>query len=413
MKGTHSVRIQRTALVIASATALAACGTATSSPTGSPTSAPTGVPTSAPTLSPTFSSAPTGGSIVGSPSPTPAPTVFEPLFVGFGGNQIPGGTAGNGSAVLMLANGTITAPMPSGPIFEGDGTLAIDGPLGARMIGTDGPQIGSDDPESIVAISADGALTTLEANIVGAPSVIGRDDGQAWAWAVQTNSPACGSSVGAAVDVYIDEGNGAHMLARVSFGADVTQAGLAAWTAAGIVVSGDNECGDFGASTLATSRAILINPTTGAATGLAARIGTDCSFQDIADNGTIACLVGGAAPEVRVITPDGQQTNYRIPGLTSLKCMNGGVNASADARFAAISVTCPPAVSGTTQLVLLDLASGHVVVVPGNDDLAPTLWASNDLLIATDYGGERTFSVAPSGLATLISAKYGAQTGIG
>ena len=312
----------------------------------------------------------------------------------------------------MLANGTVTALMPSGPTFEGSGTLAIDGPLGGRMIGTDGQQIGSDDSESIVAMSADGALTTLEANIVGAPSVIGRDDGQAWAWAVQTNSPACGSSVGAAADVYIDEGAGAHMLARVSFGADVTQAGLAAWTASGIVVSGDNECGDFGASTLATSRAILINPTTGAATGLAARIGTDCSFQDVADNGTIACLVRGGTPEIRVLTPDDQQTNYRIPGLTSLQCMNGGVNLSADARFAAISVTCPPAVSGTTQLVLLDLASGHVVVVPGNDDLAPTLWTSNDLLIATDYGGERTFSVAPSGLATLISPKYGAQTGI-
>src|ERR1019366_1625499 len=268
---------------------------------------------------------------------------------------------------------------------------------------------GSNGAVSIVAVSADGTLTTLEENVAGAPSVIGREDGQAWAWAVQTNTPACGSSTRATLDIYIDEGSGAKKLASVSFGAGVTQASLAAWTAAGIVASGDNECGDFGASTLATSRAILINPATGVATGLAGRIGTDCSFQDIADDGTIACSVGGSAPGIRVVTPDGKQTKYSIPGLTSLQCMNGGVNLSADARFAAVSVTCPPATAGTTQLVLLNLVSGHVLVVPGNDDLAPTLWTPDDLLIATDYGGERTFSVTPGGLATLISAKYAAQ----
>ncbi len=41
----HSMRIQRTALVIASAAALSACGTGTSLATGSPTSQPTGAPT--------------------------------------------------------------------------------------------------------------------------------------------------------------------------------------------------------------------------------------------------------------------------------------------------------------------------------------------------------------------------------
>jgi hypothetical protein len=299
--------------------------------------------------------------------------------------------------------------MPSGPIIDGYGTLVIDGPLGGRTIGTDGQQIGSNGPVSIVAISADGTLTTLEENVTGAPSVIGRDDGQAWAWAVQTNSPACGSSTRATLDIYLDEGSGAKKLATVSFGAGVTAASLVAWTAAGIVASGDNECGNFGASTLATSKAILINPSSGAATGLAGRIGTDCSFQDIADDGTIACSVGGSAPGIRVVTPDGKQTKYSIPGLTSLRCMNGGVSLSADASFAAVSVTCPPAAAaGTTQLVLLDLASGHVLGVPGNDDLAPTLWTPDDLLIATDYFGERTFSVTTSGHATLVSAKYAA-----
>src|ERR1039457_55977 len=140
----HSMRIQRTALVIASAAALTACGAATSSPTGSPTSAPTVSPTSSPT--------PTSSSVVGTPSPTPTHTSFEPLFVAFGDNQIAGGgTLGSGKAVLMLANGTITAPMPSGPIIDGDATLAISGTFGARMIGIDGQQIGSNGAVSIVA----------------------------------------------------------------------------------------------------------------------------------------------------------------------------------------------------------------------------------------------------------------------
>jgi hypothetical protein len=330
--------------------------------------------------------------------------MVEPLFIAFGGNQIgDNATLGSEKGVLMLASGQTTVPMPSGPIA---------GPFGARMIGTDGQQIaGPGGPVSIVAISSAGTLTTLETNVAGSPSVIGRDDGQAWAWAVRTNSPDCGSSTRATLDIYTDEGSGAKKIASVSFGAGVTEAGLAAWTAAGIVATGDNECGPFGASTLATSRAILINPATGAATGLAGRIGTDCSFQDIADDGTIACSVGGSAPGIRVVTPDGKQTKYSIPGLTSLQCMNGGVSLSADASFAAVSVTCLPTAAGTTQLVLLDLASGHVLVVPGNDDLAPTLWTPDDLLVATDYGRERTFSVTPWGLATLINAQYAAQTG--
>jgi hypothetical protein len=374
------MRLQQTALLIASAAALAACGAATPSPSASPTSSP--APTSAP--------------VVAAPSPTPARPSFEPLFLAFTDvDPDPG--------VLMLASGQTTGPIPSEPVIGGDGTLTISGPLGGRLIGTDG--------HSIVALSSDGTLTTLEKNVAGSPSVVGRDDGQAWAWAVQTNSPACGSKTRAAFDVYTDDGNGARKIASASFGAGVTQVSLAAWTSAGIVASGDNGCGLFSASTLAVSPAILIDPATGAAIGLASRIGTDCSFQDIADDGTIACYVGGSAPGIRVITPDGMQTRYTVPGLTSQQCINGGVALSADASVAAVSITCHMKTS--TQLFLLDLASGHVVTVTGAADLAPTLWTPDDILIATEFGVHRTYSVTPAGLATLINAKYAAQTSIG
>ena len=344
------MRIQRTALMIAGAAVLAACGAATTAPTG--TSSP-------------------GGTLGATPSPTPTRPTFEPLLVAFGGEQLPG--------MLMLANGQTTVPMPSGPIVGGDATLAIAGPFGARMIGTDGQQGGSSasGPVSIVAVSSDGTLTTLEKGITGTPSVVGRDDGQAWAWAVQTNSPACGSSTRAAFDVYTDDGGGATKIGSASFGAGVTHVSLAAWTSAGIVASGDNTCGGpSDPSTLAISPAILIDPATGAATDLASRIGTDCNFEDIADDGTIACAVGGSAPAIRVIAPDGTQANDTIPGMTSPRCLNGAALLSADAEFAAVSLTCPAA-SGV-RLVLLDLPSGHVVTVTGAISLAATLWTPDD-----------------------------------
>jgi hypothetical protein len=377
------MRIQRTALVIASAVALAACGATTSSPT----------PSTAPTSGP-------GG---GTPSPTPTRTSFEPLLVAFTGADADPGT-------LMLASGQTTVPMPSGPVIGGDPTLAISGPFGARMIGTDGqPLAGPGGPVSIVAVSSGGTVTTLETNVAGSPSVVGRDDGKAWAWAVQTNSPSCGSSTRAAFDIYTDNGDGARKIGSASLDAGVTHISLAAWTSAGIVADGDNTCGGPGApSTLSISPATLIDPATGAATELASRIGTDCNFEDIADDGTIVCSVGGSAPGLRVVAPDGMQTNYSIPGLTSRQCINGGVLLSADAGFAAVSVLCANA--SPARLVLLDLAGGHVVTVTATGNLAPTLWTPDDVLVATAFGAHETYSVATSGTATLINGTYAAQT---
>jgi hypothetical protein len=389
------MRIQRTALVIAGATVLAGCGAATPSPRSSPAASATSSPT------------PTSASVVGTPSPTPTHPSFEPLLVAFTDRDPDPG-------VLMLASGQTTVRIPPGPIIGGYGTLSISGPFGGRMIGTDGQQIGSSGPVSIVAVSTDGSLTTLEKNVAGSPSVVGRDDGQAWAWAVQTNSPACGSSTRAAFDIYTDDGSGARKIGSASFGAGVTQVSLVAWTAAGIVAQGDNACGGPGdPSTLAISPAILMNPATGAATGLAGRIGTDCNFEDIVDDGTIACSLDGSSAAIRVIAPDGTQTNYSVAGLTSRRCLNGGVALSPDAGFAAVSVMCSPTAAGTTRLVLLDLASGHVVTVTGANNLSPTLWTPNGILIATELGAHKTYSVATSGMATLINAGYAAQTSIG
>ena len=312
----------------------------------------------------------------------------------------------------MLASGQTTGPIPSGPVISGDGTLAIAGPLGSRMIGTDGlPLGGPSGLVSIVAVSSDGTIATLEKNVAGSASVVGRDDGHAWAWAVKTNSPACGATTGAAFDIYTDEGSGARKIGSASFGAGVTQASLVAWTAAGIVASGDNACGAFGISTLPVSPAILINPATGAATGLASRIGTDCNFQDIADNGTIVCTGVGSAPALRVIAPDGTRTNYSISSLTAQhsslpRCVDD-VLVSADANFAAIALSCPD--TQNEDVVILDLASGHVAVATGTDHLTPTLWTPNDVLVATVYGPDKTYSVTPWGLVTVINSTYAAQ----
>jgi hypothetical protein len=337
--------------------------------------------------------------------PTPTRSSFMPLLVAFDNKDSDPG-------VLMLASGKTIGPMPAGPIIDGYGTLTISGTLGARLIGTDGRVGGSSGRLSIVAVSSDGTLTTLEKNVAGSPSVIGRDDGQAWAWAVQTNSPTCGSSTRAAFDIFTDDGNGATKVGSASFGAGVTRVSLVAWTAAGIVAQGDNACGGpADPSTLTISPAILIDPTTGTATDLASRIGADCNFEDIVDDGTIACSVGGSAPGIRVIAPDGTQTNHSVPGLTSRRCLNGGVALSPDASFAAVSILCPT--PSSVRLVLLDVASGHVVTVTGASDLAPTLWTPDGTLIATEFGVDKTYAVATSGTATLINATYAAQTSVG
>ena len=386
--------IQRAALVIASAAALAACGTATS-----PSSASTPSPV------PTPSTAPTSSSVGATPVPTPGRPSFEPLLLGFGTGLHP--------AMLMLANGKTTVPMPSGPIIGGDATLEVAGPLGGRLIGTDGQQVaGPGGPVSIVAISSTGTLTTLEKNVTGSPSVIGRDDGQAWAWAVQTNAPACGSSIRATFAIYTDNGTGARKIGSASFGAGVTRVSLSAWTAAGIVAQGDNDCGGPGhASTLVILPAILIDPATGAATGLAARIGSDCTFEALAGDGTIVCSVVGPSAAIRVIAPNGTQTNDTIAGLTSWKCLNGRIALAADASFAAVSTTCPDA--GGVRLVLLDLASGHVVPVTGAISLAPTLWTPDNTLIASEFGAFKTYAVTTAGVASLINGAYEAQTSVG
>jgi len=379
------MRVQRTALVVAGAAALAACGAATPSPTGSPIS-------------------PTTGSPASTASPTQAEASFEPLLVAFSAGS-------SGPGMLMLASGQTTAPMPSGPIIGGYGTLTISGTLGARLIGTDGREGSSSGPLSMVAVSSDGTITTLEQNVAGSPSVVGRDDGQAWAWAVQTNSPACGTSTRAAFDIFTDDGDGARKIGSASFGAGVTHVGLVAWTAAGIVASGDNSCGGpADPSTLVISPAIIIDPATGAATGLAPRIGTNCDFEAIVDDGTIACALHGSVPAIRVIASDGKQTDHSIPGLTSPQCINGGVQLSPDASFAAVSLLCH---TGGPRLVLLDIASGHVVTVIGASNLAPTVWTQDDILIATEFGVDKTYAVATSGTATLINATYAAQTSVG
>jgi hypothetical protein len=54
-----------------------------------------------------------------------------------------------------------------------------------------------------------------------------------------------------------------------------------------------------------------------------------------------------------------------------------------------------------------------VVVVTGDSYLAPTLWTPDDVLIASDFGHHKTYSVATSGMATLINSTYAAQTSVG
>jgi hypothetical protein len=165
---------------------------------------------------------------------------------------------------------------------------------------------------------------------------------------------------------------------------------------------------------LTISPALLIDPATGGTTDLASRIGTDCNFDDMADNGTIVCSVHGThgpAPVIRVVGPDGAQTNYSMSTWTSPHCTGPAGQLSADAAFAAIAVSC--SVGPSTETVVLDLASGHGVLVNSGSNIAPALWTPDDVLIASDFGGEHTYAVASSGTAMVINPTYAAQASVG
>ena len=58
-------------------------------------------------------------------------------------------------------------------------------------------------------------------------------------------------------------------------------------------------------------------------------------------------------------------------------------------------------------------ARPSVVVVTGDSYLAPTLWTPDDVLIASDFGHHKTYSVATSRMATLINSTYAAETSVG
>ena len=251
------------------------------------------------------------------------------------------------------------------------------------------PQIGSGGPVSIVAVSSDGTLTTLEKSVAGSPSVVGRDDGQAWAWAVQTNSPACGSSTRATFDIYTDDGNGARKIGSASFGAGVTQVGLVAWTAAGIVASGDNMCGgggdplDLGDL---TGHPHQSSDGRGHWSRRSHRNGLQFPGHRRRRDDRLFRWWFGTRDSGRHARRQADQIQHSGADVTAVYEWRGG--AFSRCQFRSGFRLVPPTAS-VLQLVLLDLASGHVVVVTGASDLAPTLWTPDDLLIATDFGGQR------------------------
>jgi len=321
----------------------------------------------------------------------------------------------------------VTADLPPGQIIQGNATLAVYGPLGGQLIGTDGGTSGTNAPQSIVAVHSDGSVTTLEQSVPGNISVVGRDDGGAWAWSVPTNIPACGSTIAATADVYTDDGSGARRLAQVSLGGGVTTISLAKFSLAGIVATGTNSCGVMGSSTLSGSPAAMIDPANGATVDLASRMGADCDFKDLADDGTAVCVIGGVnpnkpynpsdpliGPTLRVVSSSGRQTDRAISSLLATQCLAlapGNEFISADASLVAISTYCA-STGGNAVLpaVILHLSSGQVTVPQsGGILLNPLLWTPDDVLIASASG---TFHVTGDGLVTQINATYRAQLSI-
>ena len=384
------MRIQRTALVIAGAGAVAGCGAATPSPRSSPAVSATSSPT------------PTSASVVGTPSPTPTHPSFEPLLVAFTDRDPDPG-------VLMLASGQTTVRIPSGPIIGGYGTLSISGPFGGRMIGTDGQQIGSSGPVSIVAVSSDGSLATLEKNVAGLRQwldamMVRRGPGRCRPIRRPADRQPERHSTSTPTTAAEPGRSGVRPSAQGSRRSVLWRGRLpASWRRATMRAAVPPTPRHWRSHRPSSWILRLARPRVSQVASERTAISKTSST-----TGQLSVHLMVRQQRFEFIAPDGTQTNYSVPGLTSRRCLNGGVALSPDAGFAALSILCPT--SSGARLVLLDLASGHVVAVTGASNLSPTLWTPAGILIATELGAHKTYSVATSGVATLINARYAAQT---
>lgn len=355
-----------------------------------------------------------------SPSATSATPPPIPPLLAF--NPTP-----NSGETLYSATGARTGALPPNAPYN------VLSPLGDRLLAEH--LNGGGGVDSLVAMTASGATSKLEAisNPADFIDAIGSGDGTKWAWMLKGTVKGCTQPTpSATTDLYIGSTPGAGTLvARLPPLAGHLGWTFYQWTAAGIVLDEGGRPGCYQGPRINVDRTDLLNPATSALTPLDPKLGTgQCILQDIADDGTIACMpraivIPSKAPAppatvLRIVFSDGAQ--HDIPAAAFLRGCDvsrpvewGNVSLSSGPELVSLSRWCSAPHDNVTTLIdtwIIDIGTLNVVKVSVSG-LGPTGWLPGTAtLVATGnslgIGGQSsagTYTVTADGTATkLINA---------
>jgi hypothetical protein len=354
----------------------------------------------------------------------PPPAAIAPLLAS--------SSTGPFTQTLYSASGVRTATLPAKDPYQ------VVSPLGNRLLAEHTTAIDSQGfygIDALDAISATGSVSKLEtiANPDDFIDAIGSETGNQWAWMLKGPVGGCAGTPPPPTDtdVYISSTPGqATLLAKLP---PLKPNGVGwtflRWTAAGIVLSEGSPPGCYEGPPINTNPTDLLNPTTGTVTSLAPKLGTgDCILQDIADDGTMACIPyalvsNDAAPAasatvLRIVFPDGTEHNVTaapfLAGCDVSEAVEfGGVLLSAGPEFVTLDRWCSAPHNGNevTDMWIIDVETLDSVKLSVTG-LGATGWlagtttliATGDLLEGSDQNTSGTYVVGPDGTAAKLTS---------
>ena len=263
---------------------------------------------------PVTAAQPTVSPVDRSATAIPVPPV---LFAVISGIRPENGDATNAHVDLVDPVGALVAhvALPHGTSRQFGFPTA---PVGLTVGNTLGAYVSNGD--AVFRISRDGTATRLGAVPSDVASMVISPDGSRWAYSVVTWSND--ATITATTDVFVGDagtvGNRVVTLHRPNI--EGTYEGgyrPLAWTTKGILLGSDPTQvggeGPFIDSGYAQAVVVLMDPTAGAISQPLAPTG--CLFQDIADDGTVACLPGRGqnGTSITLISPQGATSRLPMP----------------------------------------------------------------------------------------------------
>jgi hypothetical protein len=331
----------------------------------------------------------------------------------------------NSGETLYSSTGARTGSLPTNTPYS------VVSPLGDRLLAEH--RNGGGAVDSLYAMTATGATSKLE--IISNPAdfidAIGSGDGTRWAWMLKGTVNGCAQPPPSATTyLYIGSTPGASTLVaklpplKGQLGWTFYQ-----WTAAGIVLDEGGRPGCYEGPRINVDHTDLLNPTTGALTPLGPRLGSgDCILQDIADNGTVACVPSAvltpskapapSATVLRIVFSDGSQHNVTaaefLPGCdVSHPVFFGNVSLSPGPDFVSLTRWCSLPHDSSTTLIdtwIIEVGTLNGVKISVSDLGAmgwfpgtATLVATGDQLGPGQQTTSGTYTVAADGTATKLT----------